>query len=76
MTMPTLKDLVKIFHAGALDYTHQPTDFQTGLLAVLDAMKPVLAEAYDAGGPTGMVRETREQYATRIIAQLKGDAAK
>lgn len=69
MSVPSMDELVEAFKDAAL--TDPRTSIKVGLLAVLDRLKPVVAEAY-AEGRTDHRDGHPFDYATRIIDQIKG----
>lgn len=77
MTMPTIEDLLEVFRIA--DLSPQRQGYRTGILAVLDALKPVVAEAYQCGeddNDPNLKTKRRaldaEDYAARTIAQIVG----
>lgn len=82
MTMPTLRDLAHIFTAAQLNEIGYPESaappnpaMYRGLRAVLDALQPVVAEAFAEGdGNYSNTDAAPSAYAARIIAKLKGES--
>lgn len=87
MTMPTIEDFVRAKRraehdrccggAALTDLVNLPVDEseRRAMRAVLDALQPVVAEAFAAGDrKIPGYGERPEGYAARIIAQLKGES--
>lgn len=76
MKTPTIRELKRISYAVAQEKGYTGAlNADAGLRGVLDALQPVVAEAFAAGDrKIPGYGERPEGYAARIIAQLKGES--
>ena len=79
MSVPSMEELVETFAKAhrAAPWASERALFEAGLLAVLDRLKPVVAEAWIEGRLHRVAdnigtANPDTAYATRIIDQIKG----